>query len=129
MLYAFYWISYVEYKVFANKTAPNGSLGSSLKMFISRVFGLVVCWAGMEVGGGGVGCRIGALNPGAGKPTWKLGNVLDVLLSKSYGLFAALTSGLVYFLSLALFWFYFFLFFYLDELDESDESELEELLE
>lgn len=63
----------------ANKTDPYGSLGKSLKIWISLVFGLATVGAVTVIGGGGVGCIIGTANPGAGNPTGKPGTTLGIV--------------------------------------------------
>ena len=98
-------------------------------MWIYFVFGFITVGADGTIGGGGVGCMMGIVSPGVGKPNWKPGPVLGNALSKSYGLFDDFTYGLDSFLSLFFILLYFFLALSLDELEESDESELLEELE
>lgn len=121
----------VEYKVLPNKTAPYGSFGKSLNMFISLVFGFIIPEEDTVIGGGGVGCIMGMLKPGVGIPTTgNPGTAFGIVLSKSYGLLLVFVYGFVYFLSFFLSLLSFFLFFSRDELeDESDEAELFEELE
>lgn len=126
-LYDFCWINSVEYKVLASVTAPKGSLGSSLNMWIYLVFGFITLKVEVVTGGGGVAWIVGTLNPGAGRPTGNAGTTLEVVLSKSYGLFVDFTSTFCYFLSFFFVLLSFLLFLYCEELEESDESELDEL--
>lgn len=82
------------------------------------------------IGGGGVVCIIGRLNPGVGRPTGKPGTGFETVLSKSYGLFVGFVSAFVYFfLSFFILCSFFFVFSLDEELDEPDESELLEELE
>lgn len=110
----------------ASVTAPKGSLGNSLNMWIYFVFGFVMVEVGVVVGGGGVVWIVGTLNPGAGRPTGNAGTDFGIVLSKSYGLFVDFTYTFCYFLSFFLD-LSFLLFLYWEELEELDESELEEL--
>lgn len=62
----------MEYNVFANNTAPYGSFGNSLNIFIYLVFGFWIDCNGALIGGGGVGCSKGRLKPLEGTPTWPM---------------------------------------------------------
>jgi hypothetical protein len=70
---------YVEYKVFANWTAPKGSFGSILNMWIYFVLGFVATGAAVTIGGGGVGCIVGTENPGLDSPTGNPGIALGTV--------------------------------------------------
>lgn len=69
----------VEYKVLASNTGPYGNFGSILKMLISLVFGLATAGVVIAIGGGGVGCIIGTLNPGDGRPTGNPGTTFETV--------------------------------------------------
>ena len=104
----------VEYKVFANNTGPFGNFGNNLKIWIYFVFGFATVGVVVVIGGGGVGCIIGTLNPGDGRPTGNPGTTFGKVFSKSYGLFMVLDSLFTSFLSFFLILLYFFLVLSLD---------------
>ena len=91
-------------------------------MLISSAFVFFKAVDTAVIGGGGVACMRGTLNPGDGNPTGNPGTGFETVLSKSYGLFVDFVLGFVSFLSLFFILLSFFFDFSLDELDESDES-------